>query len=95
MNQSKRCRRDFPHTAKRLRETCPSEIAFVGSHRLSFTPLLLFSFILFGNLQKEKTALRMGPGRGAIAALQSHRSIPCITSHNPVLSSVLIRVPQA
>ena len=36
----------------------------------------------------------MGPGRGAIAAMQS-RGISRITSHNPARSSALLHVPQA
>ena len=87
-----RCRRDFPHTAKRLRETCLSEIAFVGSPSLIICPFLSVLFYPLWNLQK-KNRPRMGPGRGAIAALLS-RSISCITSHNPVRSSTLLRVPR-
>jgi hypothetical protein len=64
-----RCRLDFPHTAKRLRETCLSEIAFVGSHSLIICPFLSVLFYPLWESQKKQTENGTRKGSNSRAAI--------------------------
>jgi hypothetical protein len=99
MNQSKRCRRDFPHTAKRLRETCPSEIAFVGSHSLIIYPFASVLFYPLWESPKRKNCPENGTRKGS----NRRAAIPpyvfpvslAITQYFPALSFVSRRLKQS